>query len=305
MNLWTERYRPTTASEYVFKDDNQRQIVAGWIAEKNIGHLLLSGPAGTGKTSLAKVLVHDLEIADEDFMYINASRDNGIEMIRRKITAFSETMPWASKFKIILLDEADNLTADGMLALRGVIEQYESVVRFILTCNYAHRIIPAIHSRCQSLHIASLDQSDFTVKIVEILADNEIEFDIDTVDAYVKGQYPDLRKTINSVQQNIKNGKLINPSELTSTTDWKLQMVVMFKDGKLKQARELICRNAIAEDYDEIYRFLYRNLEFFGDTEDKQDAAVIIIRDSMVKHTLVADVEINLSACLIELGQIA
>jgi hypothetical protein len=155
------------------------------------------------------------------------------------------------------------------------------------------------------LHIASLDQSDFTVKIVEILADNEIEFDIDTVDAYVKGQYPDLRKTINSVQQNIKNGKLINPSELTSTTDWKLQMVVMFKDGKLKQARELICRNAIAEDYDEIYRFLYRNLEFFGDTEDKQDAAVIIIRDSMVKHTLVADVEINLSACLIELGQIA
>jgi replication factor C small subunit len=304
MNLWTERYRPTTASEYVFKDDNQRQIVAGWIAEKNIGHLLLSGPAGTGKTSLAKVLVHDLEIADEDFMYINASRDNGIEMIRRKITAFSETMPWASKFKIILLDEADNLTADGMLALRGVIEQYESVVRFILTCNYAHRIIPAIHSRCQSLHIASLDQSDFTVKIVEILADNEIEFDIDTVDAYVKGQYPDLRKTINSVQQNIKNGKLINPSELTSTTDWKLQMVVMFKDGKLKQARELICRNAIAEDYDEIYRFLYRNLEFFGDTEDKQDAAVIIIRDSMVKHTLVADVEINLSACLIELGQI-
>jgi replication factor C small subunit len=147
MNLWTERYRPTTASEYVFKDDNQRQIVAGWIAEKNIGHLLLSGPAGTGKTSLAKVLVHDLEIADEDFMYINASRDNGIEMIRRKITAFSETMPWASKFKIILLDEADNLTADGMLALRGVIEQYESVVRFILTCN--SQSVPVI-AYCES-----------------------------------------------------------------------------------------------------------------------------------------------------------
>ena len=301
--LWVERYRPKTLNEYVFKDEGQRKIVAGWIKDKGIPHLLFYGGAGTGKTTLAKVLINDLGVQDADVMYINASRDNGVDMIRRKITNFSETMPWGD-FKVILLDEADHLTPEGQAALRGVMEQYHTVVRFILTCNYVNRITTPIKSRCQSFHITNQDQTDFTTRVAEILIDNDVEVDIDTIDAYVRATYPDLRKTINSVQQNVADGILQHPEDGETTSDWKLQMVGLFRDKKLREARQHICKHATPEDYDEVFKFLYRNLDFFGDSPESQDAAVIVIRNGMVKHTQVADPEINLSATMIELEQL-
>jgi replication factor C small subunit len=303
-SLWTEKYRPKTLNEYVFKDANQRRIVEQWIQDGSIPHLLFHGGAGTGKTSLARVLIHDLKIDDADVLYINASRDNGVDMIRDRITRFSSNMPWG-EFKIVLLDEADYMSPAGQAALRGVMEEYHSVVRFILTSNYITRIIPAIRSRTQEFHITNQDQTDFTAKIAEILINENVEFDLETIDSYVRATYPDLRKTINNVQQSVVDGKLTPITESDNfSTDWRVKMVELFKEKKLRTARQLICDNATLEDYDDIYKFLYRNLDFFGDTDDQRDAAVVIIRNGMVKSTMCADQEINLSAVLIELAGI-
>ena len=302
--LWVEKYRPMDIDGYVFKDGAQRKQVQGWIQDGGIPHLLFSGSPGTGKTTLAKVLINELGVEDADVLQINASRDNGVELIRKKITAFSETMPWGA-FKVILLDEADHISPEGQAALRGVMEQYHSVVRFVLTCNYPNRIIPAIHSRCQGFHITKLDQTDFTVRVAEILAENSVEFDIATLDNYVKATYPDLRKTINTVQMAVVDNKLtVLDDESEAGSDWKLKMVALFREGKRREARKTITSNARTDEYEEIFQFLYRNLEFFGETEDQQDQAVVVIRNGMVKHTQVADPEINLSATMIELEQI-
>ena len=150
--LWVEKYRPKQVSEYVFRDLLHKQRIENWISEGGIPHLLFSGGAGTGKTTLALLLVNELKVAEYDFLQINASRDNGVDLMREKLTNFGQTMPFG-EYKVVLLDEADYLTPNGQAILRGIMEQYHEILRFILTCNYPNRIIPAIHSRCQGLNI--------------------------------------------------------------------------------------------------------------------------------------------------------
>lgn len=300
--LWVEKYRPTSVATYVFKDDSQRKQVQNWITDRGIPHLLFSGSPGTGKTTLARVLINELGVEKADVLYINASRDNGVEMIRKRITAFSETMPWGD-FKIILLDEADHISPEGQAALRGVMEQYHASVRFILTCNYPNMIIPAIHSRCQGFHIEQLDQTDFTVRVAEILADNGVNFDIDTLDAMVRANYPDLRKTINTVQMSVVDGELQKPEQGGNSSEWRMAMVDLFKAGKIAEARKLIVNSARTDEYQEIYTWLYRNLDLYASSDDQYDECVLAIRNGLVKHTQVADVEINLSATMIEIAR--
>lgn len=301
--LWVEKYRPKTVDGYVFRDDHQRNQINTWIKDKSIPHLLLSGAAGIGKTTLAKVLINELGIEEYDVLEINASRTNSVEDVRDKITNFVSMIPFGP-FKVVLLDEADYLSPNAQAALRGVMEEYHSTARFILTCNYPNRIIPALHSRCQGFHVERTDQTEFTARVATILVEEGVDFDLDTLDMYVKVAYPDLRKCINLVQQNVNEGKLAAPNKGDAgEADWKFDMVELFKAGKIRDARVLLCGKIRAEEIPEVYTWLYNNLEIFGD-EQKQESAVLIIKQGLVDHTLVMDAEINLSAVLIKLARL-
>ena len=301
--LWVEKYRPKTVDGYVFRDDHQRRQIETWIKDKSIPHLLLSGNAGIGKTTLAKILIKELGIEEFDVLEINASRTNSVDDVRDKVTNFVQMIPFGP-FKVVLLDEADYLSPNAQAALRGVMEEYHATARFILTCNYPNRIIPAIHSRCQGFHIERTDLTEFTARVATILVTEEVDFDLDTLDNYVKVAYPDLRKCINLVQQNVNDNTLAAPNKGDEgTAEWKFDMVELFKAGKITEARKLLCGKIRAEEMEEVYRWLYDNLEIFGE-EKNQDSAVLIIKQGLVDHTLVADAEINLAAVLIKLARL-
>ena len=302
--LWVEQYRPKDIEGYVFRDEAQRDQVKQWIKAGSIPHLLFSGAAGIGKTTLAKILINALNIDEYDVLEINASRTNSVDDIRDSVVNFVSTMP-SGQFKIVLLDEADYLSPNAQAALRGVMEEYSQTARFIMTCNYPHKIIPALHSRCQGFHIEKVDHTEFTARAATVLVTEGVDFDIDTLDSYVKATYPDLRKCLNLLQMNTVEGKLKRPSETgTGTADYKLAMVDLFKAGKIREARTLLAAQARPEEMDEIFRWMYDNLDMWSKTPEGQDEAILVIRKGLVNHVSCADAEINLSATLVELSQI-
>jgi replication factor C small subunit len=303
--LWVEKYRPKKVEDYVFRDASQKKQVESWIKEGSIPHLLLSGAAGIGKTTLARVLCNELGIEDFDVLEINASRDNNVETVRDKIINFVQMIPFGP-FKVVLLDEADYLTPNAQAILRGVMETYSSTSRFILTCNYPNRIIPALHSRCQGFHVEKTDQTEFTARVATILVTENIDFDLDTLDTYVKTAYPDLRKCINLVQQNVNEDNTLSAptSGDSGGADYKIAMVELFKKGKIQEARKLLCGKARPEEMEDIYRWMYDNLELFGDSDEKKDQALLVIKQGLVDHTLIADAEINLAATLVKLARL-
>jgi replication factor C small subunit len=305
--LWTEKYRPSKAVDYVFKDEKQKKQIAKWIAGGALPHMLLSGSPGTGKSTLIKVLLSELGVDPFDVLEVNASKDNGVDFIRDKITKFSETMG-VGDIKYIFLDEADGLSPPAQGVLRGTLEKYASSVRFLLTCNYPHKIIDAIKSRCETgrMHIEKLDRDEFCLRLINVLTMENVEIDPDALDQIVDKTYPDLRRGISMIQANSFGGKLALPdadSELVA--DYKLDMIALFRSRKYKEARLLICTKVGREEYEDIYTFMYQNLEVWGEEDDKQNKAILAIRDGLVKHTMCADVEINLSATLVELEMIA
>lgn len=303
--LWTEKYRPDTLDGYVFKDEAQREQIESWIKSKMIPHLLFSGAPGVGKTTLAKILIKAMNVDEYDILEINASRENSVDTIRDKITNFVSTMPFGT-FKVVLLDEADYISPNGQAALRGVMETYAHTARFILTCNYPHKVIPALHSRCQGFHIERVDLTEFTARVATVLVNEEVEFDLDTLDSYVRATYPDLRKCLNTLQMHSIDKKLTAPStDSNSSLDWKLGAVDLFKAGKINEARKLMCTSVRPEEMDDVFRWMYDNLDLWGSTPEQKDQAIIIIRQGLVNVSFVADQEINLSATLVELCQIS
>ena len=303
--LWTEKYRPRSVAEYVFTDDSQRQQVEDWIKTRSIPHLLLSGSSGVGKTTLAKMLIAECGIDEYDVLYVNGSKEGRkIEWVNRLIS-FCQTMPFGA-VKIVLIDEADYMNKESVQpALRNLMEDYSETVRSILTCNYPHKIIAPLHSRCQRMHIDRIDHTEFTARAATVLVAESIEFDLDVLDSYVKATYPDLRKCLNLLQPNSQSGTLAAPGSVSSDSrDWLLECVDLFKRGEVRPARKLLCNQVDPENAEEIFTWMYNNLDLWGKTPEQQDEAIVIIRNGIVTHASVADAEINLSATLIELGKI-
>jgi DNA polymerase III delta prime subunit len=302
--LWTEKYRPRDLDGYVFRDQAQKEQVASWVKSESIPHLLFSGAPGVGKTTLAKILINQLGIDEYDVLEINASRENSVDTIRDKITGFVQTMPFGA-FKVVLLDEADYISPNGQAALRGVMETYHASARFILTCNYPNRIIPALHSRCQGFHIERVDVTEFTARVATVLVTESVEFELDTLDTYVKATYPDLRKCLNMCQMNSQEGRLSAPhGDEGGVKEWKVDVVNLFKAGQVRQARQLLCSSARPEEMEEVFRWMYDNLDLWGSTPEIQDQAIVVIKNGLVNNSFVADPEINLSATLIELANL-
>ena len=302
--LWTEKYRPKDVDGYVFTDISVKEQVEEWIKDGHIPHLLLHGPAGTGKTTLAKILVNQLGIDSYDFLQVNASRDNGVDFLKTKIEGFVSTLPFGH-LKIVLLDEADYLSPNAQGLLRGLMETYAAQARFILTCNLVHKVITPLKSRCTELHINKTDQVEFFTRAATVLATENVTYEPEVLASYVAATYPDLRKCLNLLQSNSKNSVLLNPKDSDSSTqDYKLVMVDLFKRRKIKEARKLLCEQARPEEMDEIFRWMYDNLDLWSKTDEGQDEAILVIRKGMINHSLAGDPEINLSATIVELAQI-
>lgn len=303
IELWVEKYRPGTLGEYVWRDPAQRTKVEEWLTEGVLPHLLFSGVQGTGKTSLAKIMLKQLGIPPADILEVNASRERQIDAFQDKISGFVGAWPMGdSGIKYILLDEADRLSPLAQDLLKGEMETYSDICRFILTCNEPRRIVPPIHSRCQGFVFHKLDREDFFARIGEILVNENVTFDVETINAYVALTYPDLRKAINLVQQGVQDSTLHPPhAGDEGEKDYVLEMISLFRQGRYLDGRKLIVASAQAEEYPDIFRVFYRNLDLFGASQQLQDEAVLVIAQGLVNHAWSADAEINLSATLIRL----
>ena len=301
--LWVEKYRPNTVDGYVFTDEKQKEQVEHWIKEGSFPHLLMSGDPGTGKTTLAKLLINELGVEDYDVLTINASRENGIDVLRDKINGFVQTMPFG-KFKVVLLDEADYLTQPSQAALRNDMEAYHETVRYILTCNYAHKIIPALKSRCHEFHIAKPDMTEFTARSATVLVTEGIEFELDVLDTYVRATYPDLRKCLSQLQVNSSSGALSAPQKQgQSENELLIEATTLFKSGSIIEARQQLMQYIALYPtrIEDTYRWMYDNLDLFGASNEQRDANIIVIRNGLANLPLVGIPEISLAATLVEL----
>lgn len=303
--LWFEKYRPRVIDEYVFHDAQQRASIMRMINDKSIPHILLSGVQGSGKTTLARILVSIMCEDESDVLTINASDERGIDTFRDKVKSFATTMP-SGNFKIILLEEADALTPDAQNALKRFMEEYADPARFILTCNYESKIIPPIKSRCQHFHFKAADKNDIAEYLVTILASERVSFELDLLDKYIAYGYPDVRKIVNLLQQNTIDNVLQVPVFEGTTGDYKFKLIDLIEANKWIDARKIVCQNVTADEWEGVYRFLYENLNRSPKfkEQDKWEEAIVIISEHLYKHSICADSEINMAACFIRLGQI-
>jgi DNA polymerase III delta prime subunit len=295
--LFVEKYRPVSLENYI-GNEHLKTKVSKYINTGDIPHLLLHGKAGTGKTTLAKLLVSNI---DCDQMYINASDENNVETVRNKIKVFASSVGFKD-LKVIILDECDFLTPNAQAALRNLMETFSKHCRFILTCNFVERIIDPIQSRCQSYQIIPPSKKEVAVHTSNILNTEGVTYDNNDIVTMVNSSYPDIRRIINSVQRNIVDNNLIVDTESLVQNDYKLQVleILQTQDKKLafKNLRQLLADSQI-RDYADLFKLLYDEIDSYG----KGHIAEVIL--TIAKYELsdaqVVDKEINAMAMLIEI----
>ena len=295
--LWVERYRPVNLENYI-GNEHLKTKVSKYISTGDIPHLLLHGKAGTGKTTLAKLLVSNV---DCDQMYVNASDENNVETVRNKIKMFASSVGFKD-LKVIILDECDFLTPNAQAALRNLMETFSKHCRFILTCNYVERIIDPIQSRCQSFQIIPPSKKEVAMHVSKILNTESVSFENEQIVTMVNSSYPDIRRIINAIQRNIVDNQLIVDTESLVQNDYKLQVLEILqtqdKKNAFKNLRQLLADSQI-RDYADLFRLLYDEIESYG----KGHIAEVIL--TIAKYELsdaqVVDKEINTMAMLIEI----
>ena len=294
--LWVEKYRPNTLENYI-GNQQLKDTVKGYIEKHDIPHLLFYGTAGTGKTTLAKAITKNI---DCDVMYINASDENSVENVRTKIKSFASSVGFR-KIKVIILDEADFLSPEAQAALRNMMETYSLTTRFILTCNYVEKIIPALVSRCQTYKIEPLSKKEVAVHLKNILDKETVQYTPEDLGYIVNTYYPDIRKILNYSQQSVITGK-VKISELNSTNvDVKNKIVELLKirsSTAFNDIRQLIADSDI-KHYEEIYEVLFDKVDEYSN--GKQTLVILTLAEYIYQSAMVVNREITFMACIAKL----
>ena len=297
--LWVERYRPSTMETYI-GNEHLKSKVSIYLESGDLPHLLLYGRAGTGKTTLAKLLVKNIEC---DYLYINASDENNVDTVRTKVKTFASTMGF-KVMKIIILDECDYITPNAQAALRNLMETFSKHCRFILTCNYVERIIDPIQSRCQSFQIIPPSKKEVAVHLSNILNNENVTFKVDDIATIINGGYPDIRKVINTSQRQVVNNELKLDAQEIILSDYKLKLLKVIQT-KSKTRKEIfteirqILADAKVTDFADFFRLLYDEVDTYGKGHIAECILIIARYESSDTH--VVDKEINAMAMLIEL----
>ena len=300
--LWTEAFRPNTLEGYI-GNEHIIEKVKIFIANGDVPHLLFYGSAGTGKTTLAKIIANSV---DADLMYINASDENSVDAVRDKIKRYASTVGF-KRWKIIILDEADYLTPNAQAALRNLMETYSKTTRFILTCNYVEKIIDPIQSRCQTFAIMPPNKTDVAKRLVSVLEEKQVQYDIKDIAASINESYPDIRRAINTAQSCVIENRLTLDKASAIQANYMTEVLEMLKNAKDKKVAFTNIRQCIADskvrDFTPMYTFLYDNLDEFA--HGHIAPCILIIAESQFKDASVVDKEINIMAMFVNiLGEI-
>jgi replication factor C small subunit len=297
-SLWVEKYRPDTLEGYV-GNEHILEKVKIYIQNEDVPHLLLYGQAGTGKTTLAKIITNQI---DCDLMYINASDENSVDAVRDKIRGFASSMGFR-KWKVIILDEADYLTPNAQAALRNLMETFSASTRFILTCNFVEKVIDPIQSRCQTFAITPPSKKDVAKRLNDILTTEGIEFEMSDLAVLVNSGYPDIRRVLNAAQRQVINGKLVIDKQSTleaNYTEKVVQELMSNNDAKTKftNVRQIIADSGV-KSFEPLYRTLYDRVDDYG--KGKVGQTILNIADGQYKDAMVVDKEINVMAMMLNI----
>jgi len=296
-SLWVEKYRPSSLENYI-GNDHLKSKVSVYLESGDIPHLLLFGRAGTGKTTLAKLLINNIEC---DYLYINASDENSVDVVREKVKNFASTLGFKD-MKVIILDECDYITPNAQAALRNLMETFSKNCRFILTCNYVERIIDPIQSRCQSFQIIPPDRKQVAQHLANILTNESVEYDIKDIVTIVNSGYPDIRRVINGSQRQVVNSKLVIDENTITQNDYKTKVLDIIQTQDKKNAfqniRQLLADSKVT-DFSDLFRLMFDTVDDWGKGHIAE--CILILSKYQQSDAVVVDKEINVMAMFVEI----